>query len=114
MPETVRPARDSNVEETRDDLSEEVAEPATTYASAVPPAFRSPAARRAALRRDLVEQIWPRIPKRLLGRGVSKEEREEILGYGGASGIGREPGGAVSDAATRGSAGGDRAKGGDP
>ena len=36
--------------------------------------------------RDLIEfmqrEIWPLIPRRLIGRGVSKRERERILGYG--------------------------------
>ena len=62
-------------------LPEEVAEPSTPYPTAPPLAFSSPTARREALRRQLMEQIWPRIPKELLGRGVSKREREEILGY---------------------------------
>jgi hypothetical protein len=61
-----------------------VAEPATTYPVTLPPpAFRSTEARREALRRQLVEQIWPRIPKELLGVGVGKREQEEILGNGG-------------------------------
>jgi prevent-host-death family protein len=64
------------------DLPDEVAESATPYATASPPAFLSRAARRATLRRHLLEEIWPRIPEELLGRGVSKREREEILGYG--------------------------------
>ena len=38
--------------------------------------------RREPLDRLLVEQIWPRIPGRLQGRGPDKREREEILGYG--------------------------------
>src|ERR1700743_125998 len=37
-------------------------------------------------RRDIVayleKNIWPHIPPELRGKGISKEEREEILGYG--------------------------------
>ena len=62
----------------------DIAEPATPYAAASV-VFQSPAARRTALRRRLVDQIWPRIPAELLGRGVTKREREEILGYVGDS-----------------------------
>ncbi len=33
--------------------------------------------------RDLLRnRIWPAIPAELLGQGISKKEREEILGYG--------------------------------
>lgn len=34
------------------------------------------------LLRFLREEIWPSIPSRLLGKGVSRRERERILGYG--------------------------------
>jgi antitoxin VapB len=34
------------------------------------------------LERFFSTQVWPNIPKRLLGKGVSKKEREKILGYG--------------------------------
>lgn len=30
----------------------------------------------------LEKEIWPSIPKRLLGRRVSKRERDRMLGYG--------------------------------
>jgi len=30
----------------------------------------------------LEREIWPRIPRKLLGRRVTKKERERILGYG--------------------------------
>lgn len=30
----------------------------------------------------LEREVWPRVPKQLLGRKISKKEREEILGYG--------------------------------
>ena len=35
-----------------------------------------------SLRRFLVEEAWPQVPKEVLGRPLSREEREEILGYG--------------------------------
>lgn len=35
-----------------------------------------------ALRRLLENEIWPQIPKDVLGKPVTKEEREAILGYG--------------------------------
>ena len=38
--------------------------------------------RRQRLERFFETQVWPQIPKRLLGKGVSKKEREAILGYG--------------------------------
>jgi prevent-host-death family protein len=46
----------------------------------------TPESRRAALEKLLEEQIWPRVPEELLGKGISKREREEILGLreGGA------------------------------
>ena len=43
---------------------------------------RGPAGRRARLERLLREQIWPRIPKDVRGKRISKQEREEILGVG--------------------------------
>jgi antitoxin VapB len=30
----------------------------------------------------LETEVWPKVPKELLGKGISKAEREEILGYG--------------------------------
>jgi len=42
--------------------------------------------RRPEVMRFLEREVWPRIPPRLLGRGVSKREREKILGYG-ATGV---------------------------
>jgi antitoxin VapB len=30
----------------------------------------------------LEEEVWPNLPPGVLGRGVTKEEREKILGYG--------------------------------
>ena len=35
-----------------------------------------------ALRRFLAEEVWPEIPRRVLGRSVGRREREAILGYG--------------------------------
>jgi antitoxin VapB len=41
-----------------------------------------PRDRRAEVLRFLEREVWPRVPPELLGRGLSKEEQEEILGYG--------------------------------
>jgi prevent-host-death family protein len=60
-------------------LPEEVAEPTATYPTA-------PVARREALQSFFRDQIWPRVPEELLGRGISKREREEILGYDSRTG----------------------------
>jgi antitoxin VapB len=38
--------------------------------------------RAEALRRLLEDEIWPQIPEDVLGKPVTKEEREAILGYG--------------------------------
>jgi antitoxin VapB len=32
--------------------------------------------------RFLEEEVWPQIPPELLGKGISKEEEEAVLGYG--------------------------------
>ena len=42
----------------------------------------SPEARREAFHRFLEEEIWPHIPPEVRGKPLTKEEREEILGYG--------------------------------
>jgi antitoxin VapB len=43
----------------------------------------SPEARREALQRFLEEEIWSQLPPEVLGQPpMTKEEREEILGYG--------------------------------
>ena len=34
------------------------------------------------LRRLLEEEIWPSVPKSVLGRKLTRKEREQILGYG--------------------------------
>jgi antitoxin VapB len=38
--------------------------------------------REQALRRLLEEEIWPSLPRALLGRAPSAEEQDAILGYG--------------------------------
>jgi antitoxin VapB len=39
-------------------------------------------ARRESLLEFMEREIWPQIPPELLGRGITREEREEILGIG--------------------------------
>lgn len=56
--------------------------PAHRVAGPSPPV--SAEERRRGLERLLAEEIWPRVPEDLLGRGLGKREREEILGLGGA------------------------------
>lgn len=49
------------------------------------PSTRPPARvrdRKAEALAFLEREVWSEIPSDLLGRGVSKQEREEILGYG--------------------------------
>jgi antitoxin VapB len=41
-----------------------------------------PRNRRAEVMRYLEREVWPKVPSELLGRGLTKEEQEEILGYG--------------------------------
>lgn len=36
------------------------------------------------LRRFFEQEVWPQIPKDVLGKPLTKAEREEILGYGPA------------------------------
>ncbi|MBI4446264.1 MAG: type II toxin-antitoxin system VapB family antitoxin [Acidobacteria bacterium] len=38
--------------------------------------------RRASLIRFLERDVWPLIPRRLLGRRLSRREHDQILGYG--------------------------------
>jgi antitoxin VapB len=38
--------------------------------------------RKGRLRRFLEEEAWPAVPRRVLGRRVTKTQRETILGYG--------------------------------
>lgn len=40
--------------------------------------------RRAELTRFLEQEVWPHVPKRVLGRRVSRGEQDRILGYGPA------------------------------
>jgi antitoxin VapB len=42
----------------------------------------SPGDRRAHALRFLEREVWPRIPEDQLGRGLSRSEEDEILGYG--------------------------------
>jgi antitoxin VapB len=35
-----------------------------------------------ALRHFLEQEVWPQVPRKVLGRRVSRREREAILGYG--------------------------------
>jgi antitoxin VapB len=44
--------------------------------------IRPTADKGARLERFLREEVWPHIPADVRGRGISKAEREEILGYG--------------------------------
>ncbi len=41
-----------------------------------------PSDRVAKLRRFLEEEVWPNIPPEVRGKSITKEEEEEILGYG--------------------------------
>jgi antitoxin VapB len=41
-----------------------------------------PEDRRARLRRFLERDVWPKVPRRVLGRRMRKKHREDILGYG--------------------------------
>jgi antitoxin VapB len=38
--------------------------------------------RAADLRRFLEQEVWSQVPRKLLGRRVTRRERERILGYG--------------------------------
>ena len=38
--------------------------------------------RRQRLRHFLADEVWPQVPAEALGAAPSKDEREEILGYG--------------------------------
>ncbi len=44
----------------------------------------SPDERRKRVLRFLATKVWPTIPKRQLGRRLTREEEDEILGYGPA------------------------------
>ena len=34
------------------------------------------------LLRFLAQEVWPRVPRKVLGKRLTRREREEILGYG--------------------------------
>ena len=34
------------------------------------------------LRRFLAQEVWPQVPRRVLGKRVTRRDREAILGYG--------------------------------
>ena len=57
----------------------EVRESGAVYEAPRRPTVAS-GSRREALERLLEEEIWPQVPEELQGRGLSKREREEILG----------------------------------
>lgn len=38
--------------------------------------------RAGELRRFLEQEVWPQVPRRVLGKQVTRREREAILGYG--------------------------------
>lgn len=38
--------------------------------------------RAVELRRFLAEEVWPEVPRKVLGKRVTRREREAILGYG--------------------------------
>jgi antitoxin VapB len=38
--------------------------------------------RGAELRRFLAEEVWPQVPRGVLGKRITRREREAILGYG--------------------------------
>lgn len=38
--------------------------------------------REASLLRYLEHEVWPRVPKRVLGRRITRREEDRILGYG--------------------------------
>jgi prevent-host-death family protein len=58
----------------------EVRERLSDYEPLPAPPLSDGEARRAALQRLLESEIWPQIPQEMIGRGPTKEEREEILG----------------------------------
>lgn len=63
----------------RPGLAVEVRDAGEVYEVRSGPAV-APRGRLEALERLLEREIWPRVPEELLGKGVSKREREEILG----------------------------------
>ena len=59
----------------------EVREAVAEYEGTADSSGRTAEARRETLRRLFEEEIWPQIPGDLVGKGPSKREREEILGF---------------------------------
>jgi prevent-host-death family protein len=59
----------------------EVREVEKVYATVSEERFDSVGSRRSALHRLLEEEIRSRVPAGLRGKGISKKEREQILGY---------------------------------
>ncbi len=45
---------------------------------------KPPSRRQEALRRFLTEEAWPQVPDEVLGKPLTRTERERILGYGRA------------------------------
>jgi len=58
----------------------EVRERLAEYEPRPTASLSNPQARRAALQRLLEGEIWPQIPREMVGRGPTRKEREEILG----------------------------------
>ena len=42
----------------------------------------TPAQKKARIMKFLGEEVWPHVSEDILGRGISLEEQDEILGYG--------------------------------
>ena len=61
--------------------ADEVREAGRVYAAVSEERFDSVDSRRAALHRLLEEELRSRVPASLRGKGISKQERERILGY---------------------------------
>ncbi|MCP3957515.1 MAG: hypothetical protein GY719_06650 [bacterium] len=69
---------------TWDDLLERLAQAARGYSAHSGPAVADSSSRERELRQFLEREIWPQIPATVLGKRVTKEDREAILGYGPA------------------------------
>lgn len=44
--------------------------------------IETPGEKRKRVMRYLETEVWPKIPPELLGKGLSKEEQDELCGYG--------------------------------
>lgn len=42
----------------------------------------TPEAKAQQIKKFLETEVWPHVPKNILGKRITKREREEILGYG--------------------------------